>query len=50
MPVIRYSVVDPEGDHINLEFFASHVGNSQHPPLADEVADAAQRPEAARSW
>jgi HAD superfamily hydrolase (TIGR01484 family) len=36
-------VVDPEGDYTNLEF-AAHVGNPQHAPLADEVADALKDP------
>jgi hydroxymethylpyrimidine pyrophosphatase-like HAD family hydrolase len=36
-------VVDPEGDYTNLEF-AAHIGNPQHPPLADEVADALKDP------
>jgi hydroxymethylpyrimidine pyrophosphatase-like HAD family hydrolase len=37
-------VVDPEGDYTNLEF-ATHVGNPQHPPLVDDVADALRDPE-----
>ncbi len=36
-------VIDPEGDYTNLEF-ASQVGNAEHPPLADGVADALKDP------
>lgn len=36
-------VMDPEGDYTNLEF-AAQIGNAEHPPLADDVADALKDP------
>lgn len=36
-------VIDPEGDYSNLAF-ASQIGNAEHPPLADDVADALRDP------
>jgi hypothetical protein len=36
-------VIDPEGDYSNLDF-AAQVGNAEHPPLADDVADALRDP------
>ncbi|MBN9118772.1 MAG: HAD-IIB family hydrolase [Planctomycetes bacterium] len=36
-------VIDPEGDYTNLEF-AAHVGNPEHAPVTDDVADALKDP------
>jgi hydroxymethylpyrimidine pyrophosphatase-like HAD family hydrolase len=36
-------VVDPEGDYTNLEF-ASQIGNPEHPPRPEDVADALRDP------